>query len=293
MNINNVTGLEKPILKLIEVVSEGLGETANAVIGFDARKIKRIGLAEAEVEKNKIIKRAEGNAQAIEILYRASNRFSLEQYNKQINLENIIVGSRELLTGKEVSDEPVDKDWSFKFMNIAQDISRDDMQKLLSKILTEEIKNPNSFSLRTLDFVKNLSRKDLMLFRRIAIFSDNSLVFMTKANANEGFSGITYAEIMKMAEIGFIQPTLSTVYNMQNIKESSIFSINLKKGQFAFKFTKEKDKEVFPILSLSTIGSELAPLIEFCEDDIIAFDRYFEDLKEFWKLKDIEVVIIN
>src|SRR3989338_6227426 len=166
MDIKNLTGLEKPLEKLIEVVSEGLGVVANDFFKFDTKKIKRIGEVEAEVEKNKIVKKAEGYSKAIEIFSRAEKRFALEQYNKQINLENIIMGTKERLEGQTVSDQTVDKDWAFRFMNIAQDVSREDMQEILSRILAEEIKQPNSFSLRTLDFIKNLSKTDLALFQK-------------------------------------------------------------------------------------------------------------------------------
>ncbi len=206
MDIKDLTGLEKPLQKLIEVFAEGLGETANAVLKLDARKIKRIGEAEAEVEKTKIIKEAEANVEVFEIFKRAEKRFALEQYNKQTNLENIFIGAKENLEGKEVSDQPVDKDWAFRFMNIAQDISREDMQKILSKILAEEIKKPNTFSLRTLDFIKNLSKTDLSLFKKIALIaSQDFIVHLTKSSANEGFFNITYGEIMQMIEVGFVQ----------------------------------------------------------------------------------------
>ena len=36
--IQNITGLEKPLEKLVEVVSEGLGVVANEVFNFDAKK---------------------------------------------------------------------------------------------------------------------------------------------------------------------------------------------------------------------------------------------------------------
>jgi hypothetical protein len=68
MNIKNLTGLEKPLEKLIDTVSEGIGVVGNHIFQFDAAKVKRIGEAEAATERIKIIKRAEGQKDAIEIL---------------------------------------------------------------------------------------------------------------------------------------------------------------------------------------------------------------------------------
>jgi hypothetical protein len=165
MDIQNLTGLETPLTKLIETVSEGVGVLGNHLFEFDAKKIKRIGSAEANIAKEKIIKKAEGDIEVEEIMTRAKTRFALNQYNKQVNLENIVADTKELLEGKAVSEEPVEKDWTAKFMNIAQDVSRDDVQKLLSRILAGEIIKSNSFSFRTLDFIKNLTQNDLFLLK--------------------------------------------------------------------------------------------------------------------------------
>lgn len=292
MTIQNITGLEKPLEKLIEVVSEGLGVVANEFFKFDAKKIKRIGEAEAEIEKTKIVKKAEGNIGAIERFKRAEKRFALEQYNKQINLENIIVGAKEKLIGSEVSDQPVDKDWAFRFMNIAQDVSRDDMQKLLSKILADEIKRPGTFSLRTLDFVKNLSKDDLLSFKKFAILtSQDSIIHITKNDANEGFSSILYSEIMGMIETGFIQASITTVLKLKDIEANKIYPILFKGGNYyIFKFTEKQSSVNIPILQLTVFGKEIASLLDIEEGDKGIFQKYVEDLKEFLKTKKIEFV---
>lgn len=287
--IQNITGLEKPLEKLVEVVSEGLGVVANEVFNFDAKKIKRIGEAEAEVEKGKIIKKAEGQSEALEILGRAQKRFYLEQYNKQINLENVVVGAKELLEGSTVSDQPVDKDWASRFMNMAQDVSREDMQKLLSRILAEEIKQPNTFSLRTLDFVKNISKEDIILFRKFAILSNNnSIIYITKDNLNEGFFNISYGEIMVMIELGFIQSSLSTVFKLKDLKKNTPQILNLKQGIYIFQFTEDVSNIDMPILQFTTIGKELSSLLDLESEDQNSFEGYIEELKNFFKNKKLE-----
>jgi len=292
MDIKNLTGLEKPLEKLIEVVSEGLGVVANDFFKFDTKKIKRIGEVEAEVEKNKIVKKAEGYSKAIEIFSRAEKRFALEQYNKQINLENIIVGTKERLEGQTVSDQPVDKDWAFRFMNIAQDVSREDMQEILSKILTEEIKQPNTFSLRTLDFIKNLSKNDLLLFRKFAILtSQGSIIHITKDSANDGFYNISYSEIMGMIETGFIQSSINTVLKLKDIEVDRIYPLILKGGNnYIFKFIEKQENISIPILQLTIIGREIASLLEVEESENDIFLKYIEELKVFFKTKKLEFV---
>lgn len=290
-DLKNITGLGKPLTKLIGVVAEGLGETANMIFDLDARKIKRIGRAEAEIEKQKIIKKAEGSSEALEILDRASKRFALEQYNKQINLENIIVGTRDLLEGQEVSDMPVEKDWITRFMNTAQDISREEVQKILSKILAGEIKQPNSFSLKTLDFIRNLEKDDLLLFKKISILiSGTGNIFLTENNANEKVFNISYGELMKLIEIGLIQSSITTVLNLSDCKKDSPHLIKLKNGLHIFKFILDKDKIVLPVLQLTSIGFELDSVLSYEKESLKILDDYLDELKTFWGTKNIEFV---
>lgn len=288
MDIKDVTGLGEPLKKLIETVSNGVGVAGNDIFEFDVKKIKRIGKAEAEVEKAKIIKKAEGEEKALEILGRAEKRFALEQYTKQINLENIVVKTKEKLEGQKVSDEPVDKDWSFRFMNIAQDVSREDMQDLLSKILAEEIKKPSTFSLRTLDFVKNLSKDDLILFRKFALMSDkNGYIHVTDNNMNDGFSLIRYGEIMEIIEIGLVQPSMNTVYKFGDVKKDKLFPLILNNTLYKFKYSKDINDLRLPILNLSLVGSEIVNLFEFESSDEEFLNKYIRNLKEFWITKNI------
>jgi len=194
MPIKNIIGLEKPLTKLIETVSEGIGVVSNRIFKFDVEKIKRIGEAEAEAEKQKIITRAEGQEKAIEILGRAGKRFALEQYNKQINLENIIVKTRDDLEGKTVSGGPVEKDWTVKFLDIAQNVSREKLQGVLAKILSGEIQKPGSFSYQTLEIVKYLSQKDLQNFLKfIAISTETGVIKL----------GLTSKELFEKYGLGF------------------------------------------------------------------------------------------
>lgn len=292
MDIKNLTGLEKPTEKLIKTISEGLGVVGNHVFKFDAKKIKRIGEAEAEVEKKKIIKRAESEEKALEILDRASKRFKLEQYNKQINLENIIIKTKENLKGSNVSNKPVDRDWTSRFMNIAQDVSKEEMQDLLSKILAEEIKKPKTFSLRTLNVVRNLNKDDILLFKKFSIISaENKYIFISNngINENDDIPGISYTEIMKIMELGLIQSNTSTVLKFGKIKKGEKIDILFKDG-LIYSFESEIEQTDFnlPVLSFSTIGIELSQVLDLSEEDKTFFLKYIKKLKIFLKTKKLE-----
>ena len=205
MNLQNLTWLEKPLEKLIETVSEGIGVVGNHLFGFDVAKAKRIGEAEAEVERSKIIACAEGQAEAIAVLGRAGKRFALEQYNKQINIENMFVATRSDLEGKTVSDEPVEKDWTMRFLDIAQNVSRKEIQDALAKILSGEIQNPGTFSYQTLETIKYLSQKDLQRFLRFVAVSTEIGVIKLGAGGKESLEkyGLSFNDYLDLSSTGF------------------------------------------------------------------------------------------
>lgn len=260
-DLSNLAGLEKPLEKLIETVGEGLGVVGNTVFKFDSKKIKRIGEAEAEAEKTKIVKKAEGEAQAVEILNRAGKRFMIEQYNKQINLENIVVKSREYL-GDKVSEQPVDKDWSARFISVAQEVSREEIQEMLAKILAKEVTKPNTYSLRTLEVIRNLSKNELEEFKKfIALSSINGYFHINGANREPlAKYGLNFGVFVHLADIGLFNPSenLSIELEIKNSKPA-IFRV----AAINFLITSEADKNFsLGILKFTEAGMQIFDLLE-------------------------------
>lgn len=263
MEVNDLLG----IAKLAEVIKDAIGGVANSTGYFDAKKIKRIGEAEAEVEKIKTLNRAE-------------IRFELEQYNKQVNLENIFVKTKDLLEGEEVSNDPVEKDWANRFMGIAQDVSREYLQDLLAKILAGEIKQPNSFSYRTLETLKNLTKQELELFKKLAILSDHlGGIFLLDQKVNS-IMDINYTDICTLMELGLLQSDFNGGFDL---KESDISKINLdylNKNRIAII---SDNKSQLRKLQLSTVGKDIKKLFKINKQDSDYIYDYLSKLKDFFE----------
>src|SRR5690606_7233918 len=92
---------------------------------------------------------------------RTQSRIDHREAQKQLNLENVTAyAAEQLLNEQPVTDEPIDEDWKTRFFNIAEDVSNDEMQALWGRILAGEIKNPKSYSLRTLELLRNFSKEE-------------------------------------------------------------------------------------------------------------------------------------
>lgn len=263
MEFKNLTGLEKPLLKLLETVSEGVGVLGNHLFEFDAEKIRRIGKAEAEAEKEKIIASAKGQERALEIFSRAEKRFALEQYNKQINLENIFFKSKEHLKGKVVSEDPVEKDWTMKFLGIAQDVSREEVQEILSRVLSGEIQKPGSFSYQTLEVIKYLSKQEVETFLKFLAISTETGVMMLSDTTKDslGKYDLNFADYLDMASLGLFNHSSTLSYDIE-VKPQGVAKVNIGMDYFMLHNKTNQIKKIdFSLLVFSNAARELRPII--------------------------------
>ena len=208
INLIKIDG--KPIQKLIEVISSGIGTI------YKPRAIKKE--AEAEAYKIEIIERAkakalsEGKEIEADTYSRMQERILHQETKRQLNIDNVSqIAAEQLSQEQNVSDEPVDADWTSRFFNIVEDVSDEEMQNLWGRILAGEVKQPKSYSIRTLELIKNLSKREAQTFMTVANFAiqsgNGNYLFNTNDDKllSEKFN-INYGDISLLIEIGLIQP---------------------------------------------------------------------------------------
>lgn len=245
MKVNDILGFGKvlPIDKLIEIVSKVTGRLSKPYfdkkdIETKAYEIKR--LAEAKAEEIKIISLAikqnylltegieykennisitspkglpKGVTQVLittpSLEERTKDRIDFRDIKKQFNIESVTAfAAEELKNEKAINDEPLDEDWATRFFSITEDVSNEEMQALWGRILAREIKHPKSYSLRTLEMLKNLSKEEAEIFTKFAnlkVVSDG-ITFICNHNSEtflENEFGITFEDKLLLKELGF------------------------------------------------------------------------------------------
>lgn len=211
----NIDG--KPLIKLIDVISKGCGAVYRPV------GMKREADAEAygikAIEKAKAVAKAENSLLELETIEKIEARLIHVEQNRQKNIDRITELASEQFNDKTiVSDEPVDNEWISRFFSIAQDISSEEMQKIWAKILSEEIKKPKSFSLRTLDIIKNISSDEAKVFNNLsqfAIFYNNDKAFIKRCRNDDSVVSISDADILLLSEVGLMQFDTSIGHQMK------------------------------------------------------------------------------
>jgi hypothetical protein len=164
IDIKNLTGLEKPLVKLVEVCAEGVGAIARPWL------IKREAKALAEAQSSLVDAGLElTEVQLGSLKAQVAARVEYQEAKRQKNLQAVAQEARASLPPL-VDEGPVDPDWIARFFSHAQDVSQSDMQVLWGRLLSGEVAKPGTFSLRTLDLVRNLSINEAQLFSNLSKF---------------------------------------------------------------------------------------------------------------------------
>lgn len=194
-----------------------------------------------------------------DILTPMGKRFIAEQITKQQNLASIVEKSS---LNKIASPNVLDKDWFFKWMSTAQEISRETLQDILAKILSDEIQKPGSFSFQTLDTIKYLSRQNLEKFQKFVALSYKDGFFhlngISKSEIMEKY-GVSFTDYVRLSDLGlFNQSSLSVTFNIKNDLPAII---NIGKEEFIISL-KDGSKELrIGCLVFSIAGQEIYSLL--------------------------------
>lgn len=194
------------------------------------------------------------------LAYRAGQRMLSDAIREENNIENVLeAASKELPQIESVSDEPVDDDWITRFFTIVKDISNEEMQYVWGKILAGEIASPKSFSLKTLDTLRNISFTDAQAFQRLIplIVRHGDVYFVSSENEILIKYGSSFSDVLLLDECGLVNSSGTLSLNLQvsqNKKEHILGTDSL----IAIQGLKEETVRVsIGIHSLTKAGKEL------------------------------------
>ena len=274
----NIDG--KPLEKLIDVVSKGIGTL------YRPRKIRKEADAEAYaikvLEKAKALSASESKLIEAETSDRIAQRLVAKEVRRQENIDTVVEMAANNLENATVSEKPVDDDWAARFFDIVQDVSKDEMKVLWAKILAREIEKPSSYSLRTLELLRNISFEEAELFMKIAdfVFKQRGCMIFAENGELDKY-GIKYNDLAKLREAGLVQSgeMISRTYKSS---KTGIVHSNLLYGDLFVQMTIQPQTPnlVLPILLLTQAGCEIYELVKPKQNH-----SYLKDFASFIKKK--------
>lgn len=269
-----VQAITKPCEKLIDAVSSAIGKA------YEPRHVRK--MADAKAYEMAIVGQSLRDNMDIPINYnqgelsmntedfeefvkRTERRMAFQEMMKQKNIEAVVDDAYALLEDEDdpASDEPVDKDWMIRFFNSVQDVSNEEMQRLWAKVLAGEVKRPKSFSMRTLEILRNMSSNEAKAFNEVC----KNIIYNGKSYFVPGYKdyyekcNISYETLIRLDEAGLINTRGDIIFYWKAKKHKKALCYN---GNVAILASlKEGEETIIEIdmLPLSIAGQELFEII--------------------------------
>jgi len=198
---------------------------------------------------------------------RVISRMAFQEAKKQANIEKITRHAAEELTNEQnINSERPNPDWIIRFFRIAEDITSEQMQILWGKVLAGEVKTPNSYSLRTLELLKNITQQEAEIFVKVGqvSFVCGNKAFIPKpdkGNYLKQHLGLQFIDFLLIREIDLLVATdlefsiPPAIQNTQIVFECGNTCILINRP-------KETPKQAIQAIVFTRIGRELLKLVE-------------------------------
>ncbi|GFH88758.1 MULTISPECIES: DUF2806 domain-containing protein [Bacteroides] len=268
---------------LVEINTDGLaklGETICYGTGLAAFGRKKMANAEAYAA----IKQAETEAK-VELLKlkgqeEIANYILARESRKMNNVKSVVEKATLHFTeGEKVSDEPVNTDWTNRFFSIVEDISDETLQDIWGRILAGEVKQPNSFSLRTLDLLRNVTKEEAELFVKASRFYVETNFICTEKFA------LSLHETLLLGEAGFLNS--EELIKEWDIEPNSKLEILIDRNTLII-LHNDTNKKILchpSVKKLSKTGIEVLSLVEKTDRN-----KFYKILTQFFKSKGVSHV---
>jgi len=151
------------------------------------------------------------NPTAMDYIGRAQDIQISETLRKEANVARAIMIAEDALAEDDTppTDDNIDDDWLFSWQEGAASVSAEELQQLWGKILAGELKEPGTFSFRTLMFMKGLSQKEASLISKIAQFTISNWIASPFIGVMKP-KGIDFRDLIHLQEIGILSGVTSS-----------------------------------------------------------------------------------
>lgn len=249
---------------IIQILNQipGFSNSVSLIIGsiITAVFLRRNTQAQ-EFEKIKANKFAEVVDDLLE-----SGKMTLTEYYKTKNFLDIAEIADGMVQKKsnKSNGKQYNFDWFIRYYEASGNISDKEMQILWAKILAGEIEKPSSYSLRTLDVLRNISKEEAERFVKIC----NSAIKIESAQyaipADHDYiskNDINYSDILMLEEIGLINSDSNVRIN-NDLEGNTEYILYVYGSLIVRAIASEKRELSLRVFIFTNVGNELATLID-------------------------------
>lgn len=291
--------IKKNLWKSIGRLITGAVDVPVAYLEAKVQQIKSESNALALVTKYAAESAAKEFGQDKFLIDRTVNHFGSKLLREQINRERTIelaVEDLKINPPNEDSKKEIDDDWLEMFSRISETKSNEDVQLFLSKILSGEIRNPGTFSPKTIQTLSLLDQNTAKIFQdfcnisfEIPQIGDAMVCVMTEPFGSAGNNalspvGLSYTQLTQLQDSGLIQYELNAWRQFPSVLFQFPFTLGNKTFRFNVKDETTKEPTKVTIINFTKVGLEMRRVIHFSSNDI-----YIEKFKE-WFIKKFPLI---
>lgn len=193
-----------------------------------------------------------------------------EAAQSEINASRALLFAEEILANskRDLPNASVDEEWIFAWRDHVGKVSNEDLQRIWGRVLAGEVESPKKYSLRTMQFLRTLSRDEAEKISRLAPFVlDESWVprWDTALECIEKL-GLEVESLMHLQHLGIIGGLESQTMRTEipSTKKDQFYS-HIFNGKKVLAFKRETVLPIFELRSLmvTEIGKQLLSLCSF------------------------------
>lgn len=188
----------------------------------------------------------------------------------EINSAKAVLYAEEQLINDQQTppEQDVDEDWLFAWRDYAGQVSTEDLQRLWGSVLAGEVKSPGKYSLRTLEFLKMLSKSEAELISKLASYVIDRRVARDHQQYLDGV-GLNFSVLLKMQNLGVISgiDSLGVTASYKTVVEGKFVKVLLSDGK-ALLVEHEDSNQVLKLkaYALTDVGAQILELGSFEPD---------------------------
>jgi hypothetical protein len=196
----------------------------------------------------------------------ASRNSKIEGIRREIALAKAVLHAEEELQDDPTCppNESISDDWLLRWRDCATGVSSEKLQSLWGKVLAGEVKSPGRYSLRTMEFLRNLSQDEAKAIERISPFVVAGVIF--RNDALLASAGIKFGDLLAIQELGVLSGVDSLGLRMNwNSSSSSFFEkALLSHGKLLLVRAPDPSKVLtLKVCMVTTIGKQILQLGSF------------------------------
>jgi hypothetical protein len=249
-------------------------------------QMKRLAKVESELALQKLLDDEKANRITLELVLKnkkedafpkdilLSDSILNQRLREELNATNSIVHAHKELSGEKdakIPKQEVEEDWVHRWYSYASKVSNDELQQLWGKILSGEIKKPNTMSYRLMDFIDKLTALEIDEISLLLslVEKKNNIIFRGKEKTLSFFenNGITSDLIQKYSDLGVLSTSTTGVVNVTtnlDFTKCDYYHFNYGSNNVSVSLNEDKkEKKTALYYGLGSIGIALLKLSNY------------------------------